>query len=308
MYAFPPSLRLVFAALAGSLLLTACAATPPAAAPPAQIEDNARGSGKEKATEAPRVFRNDQDAVGVVLDGNAIDLLVWNVHKGGNGDWLGDFHSLAAGSELVLLQEARLDEDFARGLTVLPRWDMVEAWQSRRAPTGVLTASSAEPLRVQALEHREPWLRTDKSALVTEYRIAGSAQTLLVANIHAINFTADTAAFRRQLLAIADALDEHEGPVILSGDFNTWRGERRAIVDGITSELGLAEVPFDGPRREFLNQPLDHVFYRDLELVSHRVAAVESSDHNPLIVRFRQPPAQPADTAWIDTLLSGDGS
>jgi len=187
----------------------------------------------------------------------------------------------------VLLQEAFLQGEFSHGIAGLLRWDLVEAWQRGDAPTGVLTGSIAEPLRVHALEQREPMLRTNKSALITEYRIAGSAKTLLVANIHAINFTVDTRAFRRQLIAVADELDDHDGPVILCGDLNTWRAERHAIVDEIADALGLAEVAFNGPRKQFRSFVLDHVFYRDLELVSSSVMPVASSDHNPLQATFR---------------------
>lgn len=223
------------------------------------------------------------------LRGEEIRVLVWNVHKGSDDEWIGDFRTLAADRDLVLLQEAQLHDEFQHGLVGLPRWDMVQAWQWRNVPTGVLTGSDVAPVRLTALEHREPMLRTDKSALITEYRIAGSDRTLLVANVHAINFTVDTRAFQAQLIAIADELDEHDGPVILSGDLNTWREERKAIVREVADALGLAEVAFDGPRRQFGRFPLDHVYYRDLEVLSASVPAVGSSDHNPLAVSFRVP-------------------
>lgn len=228
-----------------------------------------------------------QAAVAEAIDGDRIRLLVWNVHKGRDDEWIGDFRTLAADSDLVLLQEAQLHPEFVDGLVGLARWDLVDAWQWRHQATGVLTGSDVEPVRVQGLASREPLLRLDKSALVTEYRIAGSDRTLLVANVHAINFTVPNGAFRAQLLAVADLLDEHDGPVILSGDLNTWREERSAIVHGIASALGLTEVEFNGPRRQFLRFPLDHVFYRDLDVLAADVPAVGSSDHNPLLVTFR---------------------
>lgn len=236
----------------------------------------------------PDVWSSDIDSQGAI-SGSEIRVLVWNVHKGSNDDWVGDFRAISSESDLVLLQEAHLREEFASGLTDLPRWDMVGAWDHDGVPTGVLTASNAAPLKVHALEQREPWLRTDKSALVTEYRLAGSDLTLLVANVHAINFTAKTRAFREQLIAVAELVNEHEGPVIFSGDLNTWRAGRRAIVDDIVASLGLIEVAFVGPRKTFGRFPLDHVFYRDLDVLAADVPAVGSSDHNPLVVRFRNP-------------------
>ena len=238
--------------------------------------------------QAPAVRSNDVDSI-AAIGGREIRLLVWNVHKGSSDQWAGDFKTMSSDSDLILLQEAHLHQGFAAGLVDMRRWDLVEAWQYGGAPTGVLTASKAAPVKVRALERREPLLRTDKSALLTEYRLVGTEQTLLVANIHAINFTPDTRAFREQLNAVAELVNEHEGPVIFSGDLNTWREGRRAIVEAIARSLGLSEVGFDGPRKRFGRFPLDHVYYRDLDLLAADVPAVGSSDHNPLRVRFRNP-------------------
>lgn len=269
-------------AIAGAaVLLSACQAREPSA-------DRADSVQAAPAAAAPPVITRDRRQ-GDALAGDRIRLLVWNVHKGSDDEWIGDFRTMAADSDLVLLQEAHLHEEFTSGLVGLPRWDLVQAWRWRRAPTGVLTASDATPLSVRALEAREPLLRTDKSALVTEYRLAGSTQSLLVANVHAINFTVDTRAFRAQLAAVAGLLAAHDGPAILSGDLNTWRDARRQIVQEFVAQLQLQEVAFDGPRKQFGRFPLDHVYYRGLELLSAEVPAVGSSDHNPLFVTFRHP-------------------
>lgn len=230
-----------------------------------------------------------QHRAGTALSGDAIRLLVWNVHKGRDDEWSGDFRTLAAESDLVLLQEAHLHDEFTGLLAGIERWDMAEGWRWRRMATGVLTASSVAPLSVHALRHHEPLLRTGKTALVTEYRIAGSDLTLLVANVHAINFTVDTRAFREQLAAVAGLLARHAGPLILSGDLNTWREERRQILHDIAGSLALNEVMFAGPRKQFGKFPLDHVFYRGLDLQENDVPPVASSDHNPLRATFRLP-------------------
>ncbi len=236
----------------------------------------------------PEVLSNDRDSVGSI-NGEKIRVLVWNVQKGSSDQWIDDLRAMAVDSDLVLLQEARLHPGFAAGLSDMLRWDMVKAWQLAGVPTGVMTASNATPLSVRALEKREPLLRTDKSALLTEYRLAGSELTLLVANVHAINFTADTGAFRLQLTAIAELVNEHEGPVIFSGDFNTWRHARRVIVNEIAKSLGLREVRFRGPRKQFGSYALDRMYYRQLDLLTSTVPSLDSSDHNPLRVVFRNP-------------------
>ncbi|MGE4073019.1 MAG: endonuclease/exonuclease/phosphatase family protein [Lysobacterales bacterium] len=248
----------------------------------------ALGQPEEVQPPPPEVLSNDRDSVGSI-NGDEIRVLVWNVQKGSSDQWIDDFRAMAVDSDLVLLQEAQLHPGFAAGLSDMLRWDMVKAWQLAGVPTGVMTASNATPLSVRALEKREPLLRTDKSALLTEYRLAGSELTLLVANVHAINFTADTGAFRLQLTAIAELVNEHEGPVIFSGDFNTWRQARRVIVNQITKSLGLREVRFRGPRKQFGSYVLDRMYYRGLDLLTSRVPSLDSSDHNPLRVVFRNP-------------------
>ncbi|MFP5440537.1 MAG: endonuclease/exonuclease/phosphatase family protein [Gammaproteobacteria bacterium] len=287
---FPRTTALAVAGAAA--LLAACSARAPVTDTPATLAAT--------AALAPPVITRDRGERDT-LAGDHIRLLVWNVHKGSDDEWIGDFRTMAADSDLVLLQEAHLHEEFTSGLVGLPRWDLVQAWRWRRAPTGVLTASDAAPLSVRALEAREPLLRTDKSALVTEYRLAGSEQSLLVANVHAINFTVDTRAFRAQLAAVAELIAAHNGPAILSGDLNTWRDARRQIVQEFVAQLQLQEVAFDGPRKQFGRFPLDHVYYRGLELLSSEVPAVGSSDHNPLLVTFRHPAATTLAQLSADT-------
>lgn len=275
--------------LAGALAVGGCAshAPPtPAGSPPAAPGDDPAPVEKSSARPFPTII-TDTRPTEPALTTDQIRLLVWNVQKARNLEWIGDFRTLSADSDLVLLQEAYLHEGFTGGLAGSGRWDMAEAWRWRRTATGVLTASGVEPVSVRALRHQEPWLRTGKTALVTEYRLAGSEHTLLVANMHAINFSTNVRSFRDQLFAVADLLDEHTGPVILSGDLNTWSHERKRIAHEVADALGLTEVQFDGPRKQFRQFPLDHVFFRGLELLDSAVTRVASSDHNPLHVTFR---------------------
>lgn len=273
--------------LACALAFAGCAVQAPApAATP--VEKTVPPDGKSSARPYPTVITGTRDAA-PALAPDAIRVMVWNVQKARDDEWTGDFRTLAADADLLLLQEAHLHPDFAGSLAGQARWDLVESWRWKRAPTGVLTASSTEPLSVRALRHPEPLLRTGKTALVTEYRLADSDHTLLVANIHAINFTTTSRAFREQLIAVADLLDEHDGPVILCGDLNTWSEERRRILHEIAEALDLAEVPFESGRKQFGALPLDHLFFRGLELVESAVTRVGSSDHNPLHATFRVP-------------------
>jgi endonuclease/exonuclease/phosphatase (EEP) superfamily protein YafD len=124
-----------------------------------------------------------------------------------------------------------------------------------------------------------------KAALVTEYRLQDRRDTLLVANVHAINFTPGTAHFQRQLRSIVTSLTEHRGPLILSGDFNTWRGKRLRILQQLCADLELCDLPFEHDhRRQAFGFALDHIFYRGLTHKSGVISRVYSSDHNPISV------------------------
>src|SRR5262245_33064538 len=58
------------------------------------------------------------------------------------------------------------------------------------------------------LRAMEPITRIPKAVVVTTYPISGSFESLLVANVHALNFTLGTTRLREQLEAVA----EHGAP------------------------------------------------------------------------------------------------
>ena len=64
-------------------------------------------------------------------------------------------------------------------------------------------------------------------------------QVVMVANVHLINYTLAVSHFRAQLRQLAKILSKHQGPLIVSGDFNTWNDERMAVVDTIAGNLDL---------------------------------------------------------------------
>ncbi|HEY9711625.1 MAG TPA: endonuclease/exonuclease/phosphatase family protein, partial [Oculatellaceae cyanobacterium] len=90
------------------------------------------------------------------------------------------------------------------------------------------------------------------------------------------------------------ALSEHRGPIIFSGDFNTWSRKRAALVELAATRLGLTPVAFAPSetkkiKRFLLSPPLDYIFYRGLseKKASAKVLdQVSSSDHKPLLAEF----------------------
>jgi len=83
--------------------------------------------------------------------------------------------------------------------------------------------------------------------------------------------------------------------MILAGDFNNWSEKRTRIMDYLTKNLSLQALEInDEGLTTFLGDPVDHIFYRGLEVVTHAVHTVTSSDHNPISVTFRLAQSQTA--------------
>lgn len=221
------------------------------------------------------------------LDSTQIDVLSWNIAKGGQGGWREDLNRLAKGKELVLLQEALLDNGFQSAVGNNSS-DFSPGYRTASYTSGVMTAASVTPLSTCSFETTEPYLTTPKMALITEYPLKHSNRTLLVANIHAVNFTLGLTELSAQLQQISARLESHQGPIIFSGDFNTWREGRMLLVKAVIGELGLVSAPFSNDqRRQAFGLPLDHLFFRGLTLIESRCESVSSSDHNPIIVSLR---------------------
>ena len=110
--------------------------------------------------------------------------------------------------------------------------------------------------------------------MISWFPLAGSAETLAIVNIHAINFDLALAGYRAQLTALANVVAQHHGPIIFAGDFNTWSAAREATVAEVLSPLGLHEVRLPSDERSvFLGRHVDHIFVRGLHYAggaSHR--------------------------------------
>jgi len=151
-----------------------------------------------------------------------------------------------------------------------------------------MTVSAAQPLTQCTLVSREPWLRSPKVTMVSEYALTDTNETLLVVNVHSVNFTFGVRDFTRQIKEIEKVITEHHGPVLLSGDFNTWRFRRTAIVQQVAESLGLEKLDFDiDHRKRVFGQALDHIYVRGFEVMQATTSQVRTSDHNPMSVRLR---------------------
>ena len=225
------------------------------------------------------------------LDADDLGLMIWNIQKARSAGWSDDFLRLGMPMDILLLQEAHLTEPFSTAIRQSGfHWSMAHAFSYSGAGTGVLTASRTPASRTCLTKQAEPLLRLPKSALITWYALGDAGGELLLANLHGINFSTGTGRFSEQLNEVADILRSHEGPLILAGDFNDWSERRSAILESLAGELGLLRLALskDARSRHF-GRPVDHVFYRGLDVLEARSETVTSSDHNPLLVRFRIP-------------------
>lgn len=223
------------------------------------------------------------------LDPNEISVLNWNIYKGQRDNWAGDFGRFSLRQDIVIIQEAHLDDKLKNLLSENNlHWNMNAAFYYNDSAAGVMTAASIEPIYSCGMRFAEPLIRIPKSTLVSYYPIDGMEQTLLVANIHGINFTFGTDAYAEQVNALRDVVRRHRGPVIVAGDFNSWSDARMAIVQAMVDDLGLASLEYRNHNRtRWFGQAIDHVFYRGLEPLSQHAWRVTSSDHNPISVSFR---------------------
>ncbi|WP_319381809.1 endonuclease/exonuclease/phosphatase family protein [Thiomicrorhabdus sp.] len=217
-------------------------------------------------------------------------LLTWNLHKT-------DFsHYVHRPIERLLEIETPHLLSFQEAATVpmqnrffnLP-FVMAPNIQTRSRHFGVLTASQYGMLaRHQCLTRsRELGWATHKTSLITEHLLA-NGERLTHINIHAINFVPNR-LFKQELSHLWNLVSEKKGPMIVSGDFNTWNKARVSFLENTARQLGLEQVvyPDVSPIRTLNRQILDYVFYRGLKVHSSRAFDVKHiSDHNPLEVVF----------------------
>ena len=242
-----------------------------------------------------------------------LTVVTWNTGKGSGPAFDAALARLQSdegprrSAELLLLQEARLDHlPVVRGVA-----NFAHSWRGRRGdPNGVLTVAPVAPISPPhslPSPRRELAFANHKNCLITKYPI-DDGRVLAVVNVHGLNFRATPGPLRDQLDALASALDDHDGPLLVGGDFNTWQRGRMHALLWFVRGLGLRRVrPLAGEGttarewykraigRPFSLQPdlhLDHMFLRGLIPESgpghpHWCPELGVSDHVPLYARLR---------------------
>jgi endonuclease/exonuclease/phosphatase (EEP) superfamily protein YafD len=217
------------------------------------------------------------------LDQSRMRLLNWNTHKNTDADMQADLARLSSGIDLILLQESVRDSAAFADIDPNFHWSFSPGYQRANLSTGVVTASRIAPLAQCSLTNYEPWLGSPKATNITEFALSDTNETLLVINLHMINFAFGLKDIRHQLLQALSLAEQHTGPVIISGDFNTWRKGRRDLVLNELQSRGFEPVVYTADyRKRFFGYALDHTFVRGMRVAEGTSHPVESSDHNPM--------------------------
>ncbi|WP_158224585.1 endonuclease/exonuclease/phosphatase family protein [Agaribacterium haliotis] len=241
----------------------------------------------ELSSASVQCSKQSSEAQQLQLDDGRLHVSSWNVLKGKLDGWQAILKQQQQHGGLILVQEAHIQQGMLEALGDNSLALFAPGYISHDLPTGVLTSAPIAANMHCKLQHIEPWLRSPKAALVSRYQLSDQRQ-LLVVNVHAINFSIGIDSFQKQLNDALVFVRSHRGPVVLAGDFNTWSKQRTELLNSTANELGLQAAPFDKNKvKSFAGWPLDHVFYRGLELERSDVIEVDSSDHNLLQAQFR---------------------
>lgn len=223
---------------------------------------------------------------------NEFGILCWNVAKLTLKSSYKDFIDLLIKNydfDILLLQEVKksISKEFD-----LSNYSYILSpnIQTKRHFFGVLSAfkTSCQSEFSLLTKKRELRFATHKISLITYHKLSND-ETLLVVNLHAINFVQNI-DFQNELKSIYLAITSHKGAMIVAGDFNTWNLKRIQLLKEFTDALSLKKVEFEDESnlKKIFTNSIDYIFYRDLELTySEVINSKKISDHNPIIARFR---------------------
>jgi endonuclease/exonuclease/phosphatase (EEP) superfamily protein YafD len=212
-----------------------------------------------------------------------VKALGWNIYKGRKSDFSSSFLNLAKGKDIVMLSEGT-DGDLVKPDTEKLEgfgWDMgISFFMKDNVGTGIITGSYAKTTFVdyRKTPDLEPFVKSPKIILLTKYFHASTGKEILFINIHGINWKS-TDAFKRQLLSIEDAVNNHNGPVLFAGDFNIRNAERLSIAKQVLGAMGLQRVPWSNPNTK---KQLDDAFTRGFKVQKayfHNEVIDQGSDH-----------------------------
>ncbi|OOF69771.1 endonuclease/exonuclease/phosphatase family protein [Rodentibacter caecimuris] len=217
-----------------------------------------------------------------VLPKKTFRLITWNIHKGQDQGWQRDLQGFEKNSDFILLQEATEQQNLSSFSEALS----VSAFSYRGMQSGVTTLSRFPVNLYCAGSEKEPWILIPKVANAIRLPLE-KQDSLLIINLHLINFEWYPESYLRQLNGLFSLVDRHQGPVILAGDFNSWNERRYQVLQKLIKQYGFSEVSYEQDvRLQFLDYPLDHVFTKGIKTLKATSVSLQSSDHNPILLEF----------------------
>ena len=209
-------------------------------------------------------------------------LITWNVHKGQDTGWQEDLERLSKRADFVLLQEATQHQNLNTFSTAL----FVSSFSFKDLLSGVKTFTKTQPEWYCGGGVAEPLIQIPKVASVMSFPLE-KGDSLLLINVHLINFEWGISAYQTQLEQLFSFIENHQGPIIMAGDFNAWNETRLYLVNNLMQKYGLDSVTLSQDERvRFLGYPLDYIFKRGVKVARATSEVVTSSDHNPLLMEF----------------------
>ncbi|MCG6202477.1 endonuclease/exonuclease/phosphatase family protein [Psychromonas antarctica] len=215
-------------------------------------------------------------------------LFNWNIYKQQGNQWQEKLQEWMADADLLTLQEVK----YSPAIKLFSERNKLSyiqnyAFNYQGFVYGVATLSRQVALSVCGTRDNEPWIRVYKTGLASRYALNNHHDSLLLINLHAVNFTFTTEPLRKQLQPYLAQIATHPGPVIFSGDFNTWSDARLATINTVLHNHGFHEVLFNQDQRiTRFGHPLDHIYFRGLTVIKAESMATQASDHTPQLVTF----------------------
>ena len=216
------------------------------------------------------------------LASSRFHLITWNMHKGQDKGWQEDLARLSKQADFVLLQEATQHQNLNTFSTAL----FVSSFSFKDLLSGVKTFTQTQPEWYCGGGVAEPLIQIPKVASVMSFPLE-KGNSLLLINVHLINFEWGISAYQTQLEQLFSFIENHQGPIIMAGDFNAWNETRLNLVNNLMQKYGLDSVTLSQDERvRFLGYPLDYIFKRGVKVARATSEVVTSSDHNPLLMEF----------------------
>lgn len=215
-------------------------------------------------------------------------LLNWNIYKQQKPQWAEQLKEWAEQADLITLQEAKYSEALIN-ITKQPLYYLQNnAFMYQDQIYGVNTLSRRPAEKFCGTRFSEPWTFIAKTALASTYPLQGIKDSLLVINVHGVNFTLTASPLKEQITPYLQLIEQHQGPIIMAGDFNTWSEARSNAILNAMHAASFHEVQFNPDQRlKAFGLPLDHIFYRGLQVIKAKSITTVASDHTPQLITFR---------------------